>query len=271
MPLKKMEIIHVSHKSRLEAKDLKCSLGDRLVLRNIQLSLQPAQTLAIIGASGCGKSTLLQCLSVLQKCDDGEAFLDDEQYLAHGQPVFLPWQIRQRIVMVFQDYNLFPNMTCMKNITLALEKTKNMPEKEAQEIALDIAKKLGIAEALNRYPDSLSGGQAQRLALARAMVLQPKILLLDEITSGLDPETIINVVNAVAELRSTDATGELAIILVTHLMHFAAQFADRIAFMYEGAIHEELPAKDFFAQCQKEETKKFVAAFNTSWSKTDLG
>ncbi len=252
-------------KPRLHAKDLNCTLGDRHVLRNAQMMLGSGETLAIIGQSGCGKSTLLRCLSVLQKCDDGRAFLDDEQYLSHGEPIFLPWQIRQQIVMVFQDYNLFPNMTCMKNITLALEKTKGVNRSDAERRASQIAAKLGIAEVLDRYPESLSGGQAQRLALARAMVLQPKVLLLDEITSGLDPETIINVVDAIIDLRATDSTGQLAIIIVTHLMHFAEQFADRIAFMHEGSIHEELPARQFFANCQKEETKKFVSAFDASW------
>jgi ABC-type polar amino acid transport system ATPase subunit len=252
----------ISKKPRLNAKDLSCTLGDRLVLRDAEVVLRPAETLAIIGHSGCGKSTLLKCLSVLQKCDDGRAFLDDEQYMSHGEPTIVPWQIRQQVTMVFQDYNLFPNMTCMRNITLALEKSKGVNRTDAEKRATVIAEKLGIAEALARYPGSLSGGQAQRLALARAMVLQPKVLLLDEITSGLDPESIISVVSAIKDLRATDASGELAIILVTHLMHFAAEFADLIAFMHEGTIHEMLPAKEFFAHCQKEETQKFVSATN---------
>ncbi len=252
-------------KPRLHAKNMSCTLGNKPVLKDAQMMLKAGETLAIIGHSGCGKSTLLRSLSLLQKCDDGRAFLDDEQYLAHGESIFVTWQIRQQIVMVFQDYNLFPNMTCLKNITLALEKTKGVRRKDAEERAFEMANKLGIDEVLHRYPESLSGGQAQRLALARAMVLQPKVLLLDEITSGLDPETIINVVDAIGELRATDSTGQLAIVIVTHLMHFAEQFADRIAFMHEGSIHEELPARDFFSNCQTEESKKFVSAFDSSW------
>jgi polar amino acid transport system ATP-binding protein len=257
--------------ARLEAHGLRVAHNKQVILNGIDLKLGRGETLAIIGRSGCGKSTLLRCLSALQKPDDGTAFLDGQEYMAHGALLFEPWQIRQEVVMVFQDYNLFPNMTCMRNITLALEKTKRMPRSQAEILATQMAEKLGIGQTLGRYPESLSGGQAQRLALARAMVLQPKVLLLDEITSGLDPETIVNVVRAICELRSADTTGELAIILVTHLMHFAADFADRIAFLHEGSVHEELPAREFFSHCQEAETKKFVSAFANLWFEKDLG
>jgi polar amino acid transport system ATP-binding protein len=249
---------------RLSVRDLSCSNGDLKVLDHLDLSVKPGETLAIVGRSGGGKTTLLRCLSLLQQPDDGGAFLDSVQYMADGEAVMPLWQIRQKIIMVFQDYNLFPNMTAMRNITFALQKVKGLSGKESTLRAEEIANKLGISEVLGRYPGSLSGGQAQRLALARAMVLQPKVLLLDEITSGLDPETIINVVEAITALRQSDTTGKLAIVLVTHLMHFACDFADRIAFIHDCKIHEELPAKSFFQDCQLPETRSFVAAFQSN-------
>lgn len=249
---------------RLLVRGLTCSNGDRQVLDDLDLSVTPGETLAIIGRSGGGKTTLLRCLSLLQQPSSGSASLDGVQYMQEGHALLPLWQIRQEIVMVFQDYNLFPNMTAKRNITFALEKVKGVPRVEAGRCASEMAAKLGISEVLERYPGSLSGGQAQRLALARAMVLQPKVLLLDEITSGLDPETIVNVVDAVTALRKADNTGKLAIVLVTHLMHFACDFADRIAFINNGKVQEELPAKTFFQDCQLPETKSFVSAFQST-------
>ncbi len=250
--------------SRLAITNLQCANGQTVVLNQLQLSVAAGETFAIVGRSGSGKTTLLRCISLLQEPQTGDAFLDGKQYLQEGSPIYEPWQLRRKIVMVFQDYNLFPNMTAMRNITLALEKVEGLSRAQAEARASKVAMTLGIAEVLDRYPESLSGGQAQRLALARAMVLQPKVLLLDEITSGLDPETIINVVEAIKALRNADATGSLAIVLVSHLMHFAATFADRIGFLDEGKIVEELPAKTFFQECKLPQTQAFVSAFQAS-------
>jgi ABC-type polar amino acid transport system ATPase subunit len=246
---------------RLDIDELSCSNGPFRVLNDFQMKVKTGETVAIIGRSGSGKSTLLRCLSLLQQPENGNVSLDGKAYLQHGKPLLPLWQVRQEIVMVFQDYNLFPNMTAMNNITLALEKVRNIPRKEAQEKAQNVASKLGIGHVLDRYPNSLSGGQAQRLALARAMVLEPKVLLLDEITSGLDPETIVNVTEAITELRDSDVSGNLAIVLVTHLMQFASDFADRICFLDGGKIVEDLPAESFFQECKVEATRNFVAAF----------
>lgn len=234
-----------------------------LVLNDLALSVAPGETVAIIGRSGAGKSTLLRCICLLQQQAAGCASLDGIEYLKDGHSIMPAWQIRKQIVMVFQNYNLFPNMTALRNITLALEKVAGVSAAEAKSRAYEVAKALGIEAVLDRYPDSLSGGQAQRLALARAMVLQPKVLLLDEITSGLDPETIINVVQAVTELRNADSSGSLAIVLVTHLMHFAAEFADRICFLHDGKIQEDLPANRFFEDCKLSDTKTFVSSFRS--------
>jgi len=257
------EIEQSGRQSRLTVQGMRCANDKLVVLEDFSLDVSPGETVAIIGRSGGGKSTLLRCLSLLQEARAGSALLDGVQYMKDGVAILPAWQIRKQIVMVFQNYNLFPNMTAMKNITLALEKVIGIPRPEAASRAVEVAKKLGIVEVLDRYPDSLSGGQAQRLALARAMVLEPKVLLLDEVTSGLDPETIIDVVQAISELRGADATGSLAIVLVTHLMHFAADFADRICFLHGGKIHEQLPAKTFFQNCQLPETQAFISSFQS--------
>jgi len=245
---------------RLQAEKLSLTFGSHRVLNGVNVSVERGKTLAILGRSGCGKSSLLRALSTLDPIQDGNAYLDGQQYLNDGALLFEPWEIRQNIAMVFQEFNLFPNLTVLRNITLALEKTKHMPTEEANGLAVQIAKNLHIDDLLKRYPNTISGGQAQRVALARAMVLRPKVLLLDEITSALDPETILNVVAAIRELRESDTNHELSIILVTHLMKFAAEFADRIAFMHEGVFLEELPAKEFSLKCTHPQTKEFVAA-----------
>ncbi len=250
-----------SLRERIKIEGLRFSYGNHEVLKGITLFAGRGETVAVIGPSGCGKTTFLKCISLLLQPNEGNAFLDGQQYLTSAQSVFDPWEIRRNIVMVFQDYNLFPNMTAMRNMTLALEKTRGMGTGEAEKVAIDMARKLGIDRMLDRYPNALSGGQAQRLALARAMVLKPKLLLLDEITAALDPETIVNVVQAIRELRQADETGDLTIILVTHLMRFAEDFADRVAFLYQGVIHEELPAREFFKNCLKPDTRRFISGF----------
>ena len=161
--------------ARLAVSGLSCSNGQEQVLDNFALQVAPGETVAIIGRSGSGKSTLLRCLSMLQKPHAGSAALDGVEYQKDGQVLIPEWQIRKQIVMVFQNYNLFANMTAMRNITLALEKVAGVSKTDATDRAQEVARALGIEQVLDRYPDALSGGQAQRLALARAMVLQPKV------------------------------------------------------------------------------------------------
>jgi polar amino acid transport system ATP-binding protein len=246
---------------RLSVRGLSKRYGETPVLTDLDFVASPGETVAIIGRSGSGKTTLLRCLTLLDLPDRGDAYLDDQQYLASGVPLYEPWEIRRSIVLVFQDFNLFPNMTVLRNIALALEKSRGMSRREAQDRAEDSARLLGIGDVLDQYPFSLSGGQAQRCALARAMVLEPQVFLLDEITSALDPETVVNVVEAMRALRKADKSGRMAMIVVTHLMHFAEDFADRISFLHNGRIHEELPAKEFFRNCKEPETQKFIGAF----------
>ncbi len=246
---------------RLSVRGLSKSYGSARVLTDLNFVASPGETVAIIGRSGSGKSTLLRCLTLLDLPDSGDAYLDEQKYVASGKPLYQPWEVRRNIVLVFQDFNLFPNMTVLRNISLALEKARGLSRREAAARSEECARLLGIDHVLDRYPFSLSGGQAQRCALARAMVLEPKVFLLDEITSALDPETVVNVVEAMRGLRKADKSGRMAIVVVTHLMHFAEDFADRIAFLHDGSIHEELPAKQFFRNCEKPETQKFISAF----------
>jgi len=231
------------------------------VLEGIDLDVAPGGTLAIVGRSGSGKSTLLRCLCVLEEAQGGHVDLDGQTYLRNGKPVFEPWEIRSNSVMVFQEYNLFPNMTGLRNITLALENVRKLGRQEAKDRAHDVAKMLGIEQMLGRYPNQMSGGQAQRLALCRALVLEPAVLCLDEITAALDAETIVDVVDAIRSIRSYRENKRMVVVIVTHLMRFAVEFADRIAYLFQGQIWEELPAKSFLINCQRPETQHFVSKF----------
>lgn len=246
---------------RLAVQGLRHSYGDTPILKGVDLSINRGEILAIMGRSGCGKSTLLRCMSLLESPTDGIAELDGQQYMRSGKALFSLSEIRSQVVMVFQEYNLFPNMTALRNITLALEKTRGRSKKDAEQLAHDAASQLGLDQVLHRYPQELSGGQAQRLALARAIVLQPMVLLLDEITAALDPETLLDVVEAIRHIRKVETDGNMAIVIVTHLMRFAAEFADRVAFLDDGRIVEHLPARDFFENCRLPETQAFVSKF----------
>jgi ABC-type polar amino acid transport system ATPase subunit len=244
----------------IEAKNLSKAYGAHQVLSDISLSVARGETLAIIGRSGTGKSTLLKCLSVLTQPNDGDLLLDGQQYALRGKLLFEPWEIRRKIVLVFQELNLFPNMTVLENIAFSLRKIKGLETSDAIERSRACATALEIDSVLDRYPHAISGGQAQRCALARAIVLEPHVLLLDEITSALDPESVAGVIRAIRKLRATDPSGKLAIILVTHLLRFAQEFSDTIAFMHSGRIVERLPASDFASNCTLEETRSYVAA-----------
>lgn len=244
---------------RLRVLDLHRSY-DRPVLSGVSFGVGHGETIAIIGRSGTGKSTLLRCLSVNETPDSGDAFLDSQQYLRRGISLFQEWEIRRQIMLVYQDYALFPNMTAHANITLGLRRSLRLPSPDAASLARDIAAQLRIEDCLAKYPSELSGGQAQRLALARALVLRPKVLLLDEITAALDPETTRDVVSAIRSIRLLPDCGDLSIVLVTHLLAFATGFADRILFLHNGVVHEEGPATSFVREAQKPETRAFLAA-----------
>ena len=245
---------------RLEITGLVKTFGGQPVLNGVNLALAHGEVLAVIGRSGCGKSTLLKCINLILKPDNGQIALDGDFYFHSHTLLYAAWEVRRNIAMVFQEFNLFPNYTVRGNIKLALKKNFAMPDQEANHIAERVAVSLKIADVLARYPHEISGGQAQRCALARAIVLRPKVFLLDEITSALDPLAIIDVIDAIRSLRDTALGQEMSVILVTHFMHFAETFADRIAFFHDGRIHEEHPAARFFSAASKQETLEFISA-----------
>jgi len=243
---------------QLTIDNFEFSYNDKKILNGISLELKKGEVLSILGASGSGKSTLLKCIAALLEVKKGNAFLNGQQIIQEGEFVFEPWELRQRIVIVFQDYNLFPNMTVLENIKIALQKVKNIDKDKASKIAISMCEKLKISELKDKYPNEISGGQAQRVALARALVLQPQILLLDEITSAIDPSTILNVIGIINEIKNAEETKNTSIILVTHNIRFAVDYSDSIAFLHQGKIHEQLPAKQFLTESKSPVTQQYI-------------
>ncbi len=243
---------------KISINNFNFSYDTRLILNDLNLSVNRGEVLSIIGTSGSGKSTLLKCIAALLSLKYGDAYLNGQQYIKNGNLLFQPWEIRQNIIIVFQDYNLFPNYTVLGNIKLALEKVKKHKPDEANEIAISICEKLKIADYLKRYPNELSGGQAQRVALARSMVLKPQVLLLDEVTSAVDPSTILNIIKVIDEIKNSPDTQYTSIILVTHNIRFAIDYSDNMAFLHDGVILEEWPSKDFISNAQNQSTKRFI-------------
>ncbi|WP_019601050.1 amino acid ABC transporter ATP-binding protein [Teredinibacter turnerae] len=245
----------------LEVKKLCKWYGENNVLSDFSFRLKAGEKVALIGSSGSGKTTFFRCLTLLDKFQSGELSIDGVCYAKGEEIYFQPWEVRRNIVMVFQSFNLFPNYTVLDNIALPLVVVKNMNKNTAFHIAKRLTSILDIEECEDRYPNDVSGGQAQRCAIARSLAMKPKILLLDEITSALDPESIVKVIKYIDLAMNEEEFSGMSIILNTHLMNFAKKFADRIAFLCNGSIYEEHPAGEFFDQCCREETKRFVQPF----------
>ena len=213
--------------------------GDFHVLRDFSLTVGVGEVIVVIGASGSGKSTLLRCINGLETLRSGEIFVDGVKV---NDPKTDINKLRSKIGMVFQDFNLFPHMTVLKNIAFAPVKVKTLSQAEAGQIAHSLLAKVGIPEKWNAYPSALSGGQKQRVAIARALAMQPKAMLFDEPTSALDPEMIKEVLDVMINL----AREEMTMVVVSHEMGFARQVADRIVFIDEGRLVEEAPTEIFF-------------------------
>jgi ABC-type polar amino acid transport system ATPase subunit len=227
------------------------SFGDNVVLDGIDLSVEASETLVVIGPSGSGKSTLLRCINLLEPVDSGRVFFEGEELTRRG--VKLP-QVRQRIGIVFQQFNLFPHLRVIDNLTLGARRVKKMPRKEAEARALDLLGRVGLPEKAREYPHQLSGGQQQRVAIARALVMEPRVMLFDEVTSALDPELVGEVLVVMRDLAKSGMT----MVVVTHEMQFAREVGDRLVFMDEGHIVEEGVPADVLDRPKQERTKKFL-------------
>jgi ABC-type polar amino acid transport system ATPase subunit len=234
---------------RLEA--IHKSFGDNVVLNGIDLSVDARETLVVIGPSGSGKSTLLRCINLLEPIDSGRVFLEGEELTRRGANI--P-QVRQRIGIVFQQFNLFPHLRVIDNLTLGARRVKKMPRKEAEARALDLLARVGLPEKAREYPHQLSGGQQQRVAIARALVMEPHVMLFDEVTSALDPELVGEVLVVMRDLAKSGMT----MVVVTHEMQFAREVGDRLVFMDEGHIVEEGVPADVLDNPKQERTKRFL-------------
>ena len=243
----------------LEVQGISKAYGPRRVLADVSLSLAKGSSLAILGPNGAGKTTLLRCIGCLASPDAGYARLDSIPYLKSGGFVGTSKDdIRSQIVSVLQSVSLFPAMTICDNLTFALKTVRKLNTDEAVSAARDMAQRLDCSGLLERYPNQISGGQAQKVAIARALLMRPKILLLDEITSALSPESIREVISALRAIRSSEDTRGMGIILVTHQLSFAEEFADDTAFMSDGRILERLSSAGFAKECSSQEARKFI-------------
>jgi polar amino acid transport system ATP-binding protein len=226
--------------------------GDNTVLQNIDLDVDLHQVVCLIGASGSGKSTLLRCLNLLEPVDAGSITIDGE-LVTNGKVDVNA--LRRQIGIVFQSFNLFPHMTVMQNITLAPRKARGLSKAEAAARAHELLKRIGLLDKADEFPDRLSGGQQQRVAIVRALAMNPKLMLLDEITSALDPQLVSDVLNLVRELAEVGMT----MIIATHEMSFAREVADKICFLDAGRILEEGPPAQIFTDPRETRTREFLA------------
>ncbi len=238
------------HKQVIEVNNLYKSFGSLEVLKNISEEIHEGEVVCIIGPSGSGKSTFLRCLNLLEEPTAGEIKLEGEIVSQSNIN-----SVRQKMGMVFQNFNLFPHMTTLKNIMLAPMKVKGESESEARAHALELLERVGLSEKAHVYPAALSGGQKQRVAIARALAMRPDVMLFDEPTSALDPEMVGEVLDVMRSLANEGMT----MVIVTHEMNFARNVADRVLFMSDGVIVEQNTPAEFFDNPRNERTQKFLA------------
>ncbi|MCU1418300.1 MAG: peptide transporter ATP-binding protein [Schumannella sp.] len=236
----------------LSGIDLVKRFGDRTVLDGVSLDLAAHEVVALIGPSGSGKSTLLRCLTLLERIDDGQIFLGGADI---SDPRVKVDAVRARFGVVFQNYNLFPHLSVLDNVTLGLRKVHGAARADAEKRGLELLDRIGLADKARMHPDRLSGGQQQRAAIVRAIATDPEVLLLDEITSALDPELVGEVLDLVRELGRDGAT----ILMATHEMGFAKDVAHRVLFLDGGRIVEQGPPEQLFGAPQQERTREFLS------------
>lgn len=239
----------------LRLQNIHKSFGSTQVLRGVDVTVDAHEVVALIGASGSGKSTLLRTINLLERVDDGQVWL---QGVDISDPRTVVDQVRARIGVVFQHYNLFPHLTVLDNVTLASRRVFKQSRDAAEAHGLDLLERIGLAPQARSYPDRLSGGQQQRAAIARAVATNPELLLLDEITSALDPELVTEVLDLVRELATEGTT----IVMATHEMAFARDVADRVVFLDSGVVAEQGAPAEVFGAPREERTKAFLSRFN---------
>jgi polar amino acid transport system ATP-binding protein len=235
----------------LELRDVHKSFGRNEVLKGVQLSVDEHQVVCLIGPSGCGKSTLLRCINALEAIDGGEIDIDGERVSGRGVDANA---LRADVGIVFQSFNLFPHMSVLENVSLAPRKVLKLKREEAADRAFELLNRIGLAEKAHEYPDRLSGGQQQRVAIVRALAMQPRVMLLDEVTSALDPELVSEVLTLVGKLASEGMT----MLLATHEMGFAREVSNKVVFLYQGRIEEEGPPEQMFNDPHSERTRAFL-------------
>ncbi len=238
--------------SLLQMRGVRKAYGRHVVLRSIDLDIEPGQCVVLIGASGSGKSTLLRCANLLEVVDDGVITFDGRDIT---DPRVDGDEVRSRMGMVFQSYNLFPHLSVLGNVTLALRKVHGVPGREADERGSAMLERVGLLDKAGARPDDLSGGQQQRVAIARALVANPRLMLLDEVTSALDPELVGEVLDLLGELKADGVT----MLLNTHEMGFAREVADLVCFLHDGVIHESGTPDQVLANPTQQRTRAFLS------------
>jgi polar amino acid transport system ATP-binding protein len=235
----------------LVLEGIRKSFGTNEVLKGIDLSVAPHEVVCLIGASGSGKSTLLRCTNLVEPIDAGRVVVEGEEITAPGVDAD---RVRRKIGIVYQSFNLFPHMTVLRNITLAPREALKMDLKTAEDHAVSLLERFGLADRKGEYPDRLSGGQQQRVAIVRALAMRPSLMLLDEVTSALDPELVAEVLSVIRELAEEGMT----MIIATHEMGFARDIADRVCFLEEGMILEQGPPERIFSSPENPRTARFL-------------
>jgi polar amino acid transport system ATP-binding protein len=235
----------------VQIEGLRKSFGRNEVLRGVDLEVEEHEVVCLIGASGSGKSTLLRCIHLIEPVDAGRIVVDGEEITRRGTNVN---RVRQRIGIVFQAFNLFPHMTVLRNVTLAPRDVLGLKRAEAEARALELLARFGLEGRRDEYPDRLSGGQQQRVAIVRALAMRPELMLLDEVTSALDPELVAEVLSVIREL----AEGGMTMLIATHEMSFARDIASRVCFLDDGSILEEGLPHEIFAHPRQPRTQQFL-------------
>ena len=238
-------------RSKLELQGVSKAFEGKAVLREVDLTVQPHEVVCLIGSSGSGKSTMLKCVNLLVPIDAGTILLDGADITASGVNAN---QVREEMGIVFQAFNLFPHMTVLDNITLSPRKVHGVSKAEAQDKARELLENFGLADKIDEYPDRLSGGEQQRVAVIRALATEPELMLFDEVTSALDPELVAEVLNVIRGLKDDGMT----MVIATHEMGFARDVADQVCFLDQGRILEHGPPEQIFSSPAEARTEQFL-------------